>query len=127
MFARMTCVAAVLLFALAAGPAFGQPPKAHAEYAKHVSSMLLKAAHYPKAAQTTRPEGYAVVQFTVAADGRITSRRILKSSGHAVLDEAALATVDRVGRLPPPPPDMNKSFIQAIRFQRGRLLGLIPL
>jgi protein TonB len=126
MFVRISCFVAAL-FALAASPAVGQLPKAHAEYAKHVSSLLLKSAHYPKAAQATRPEGQVIIQFSVAADGRIASRRILKSSGHAVLDEAALATVDRVGRLPPPPPDMNRNFTQAIRFQRWRLFGLIPL
>jgi TonB family protein len=126
MFVRVTCFAAVLV-ALAANSAFGQLPKAHLEYAKHVSSLLLKAASYPKAAQATRPEGHVVVQFSVAADGRITSRRILKGSGHPVLDEAALATVDRVGRLPPPPPDMSKNFTQTIQFRRWRLFGLIPL
>lgn len=126
MFVRMTCFAA-LLFALVTSSAFGQLPKAHAEYAKHVSSLILKAAHYPKDALATRPEGVAVVQFSVAADGRIASRRIRKSSGHAVLDQAALATIDRIGRLPPPPPGMDRTFVQAIHFNRRRLFGLIPL
>jgi protein TonB len=120
---RITCVAALLTLAM--GSAFGQQSQAHLDYAKHVYSLLLKAAGYPKAAMATRPEGRVVVFFS--SDGRITSRRILTSSGHAVLDQAALETVDRLKRLPPPPPDMNKNFSLPIRYQRPRLLGLIPL
>jgi periplasmic protein TonB len=125
MFVRMTCVAAALL-ALVANPAFGQLPQADREYAKLVHSLLLKEARYPnKAAWPRRPEGSAVVFFSVAADGRITSRRILRSSGHAVLDQAALATVERVGRLPSPPANLkNKNFALPIHFRRAGLRQL---
>ena len=42
----------------------------------------------------------AEVEIVAAPDGRITSRRLLKSSGSAAWDAAVLQAVDRAARLP---------------------------
>lgn len=52
--------------------------------------------------------GTAVVEFTVNADGEITSRRIKKSSGSKVLDDAALASIERSAPFPPIPTALNR-------------------
>jgi protein TonB len=57
------------------------------------------------------PRGHAhgttVVEFIIAEDGDIDLVRIKKSSGHAALDQAALAAVERAS-FPPPPPGMTR-------------------
>ena len=130
MFMRAICIA--LLLAVVTSPAFSQKPQlspARLEYAKHLYASLLKAVRYPQSARPGKLEGVVVVQFQVKSDGRISSRRILTSSGHAILDQAALQAVDRVNRLPPFSPALKKeatslSFTLPLRFRVG-LLGKI--
>lgn len=50
---------------------------------------------YPRKARRFGWEGQAVVQFEVAADGRLTALELFKSSGRDVLDEAAKKAVVR--------------------------------
>jgi protein TonB len=131
MFLRATYILALL--AIAISPAFSQPSPARLEYAKHIYSLLLKEARYPPAARAAKLEGRSVIAFRVGSDGRVQSRRILQSSGHAVLDQAALAAVDRVNPLPPFPPALKKespsqNFTLPIRFRvglMGKLFGLM--
>lgn len=56
--------------------------------------------------------GTAVVMFSVGANGEITSRRIAKSSGSKVLDDAALASIERAAPFPPIPSDLNRSHLE---------------
>lgn len=48
----------------------------------------------------SRMTGTVVVRFTVAPSGQVLSREITKSSGHRVLDDAAVASLDRASPLP---------------------------
>jgi protein TonB len=48
---------------------------------------------YPRAAREAGWEGTTVLQIVVLPDGTVGSLTLLKTSGHAVLDEAALASV----------------------------------
>jgi TonB family protein len=64
----------------------------------------LRAAHrYPEASRWRREEGTAMIRFTIARDGRILGARIERGSGHAALDEAALALPARISPVPPLP------------------------
>jgi TonB family protein len=130
MLEKIACVKIACIVALLAplvGPAFSQQAEqvertpAELEYFKEVVSLLLKARRYPPAARLIKLEGRTVVFFHVDPDGQITSRRILESSGHAMLDQAALETVDRVNPLPPFPADLKKTshgnFAVPIRFE----------
>jgi protein TonB len=108
MLLRSVCIAVLLAVASPAVSQMSQLSPPRHEYAKHVYASLLKAVRYPSAARPDRLEGRAVVLFTVTSDGRIDSRRILESSGHAMLDAAALEAVDRMEPLPPFPPDLEK-------------------
>ena len=101
-----------MLLVIAIGPARTEPvPLA---YKRQVNLLVLKAARYPPAACPDRLQGIVVAEFTVNSRGRITSRRILKSSGHAILDQEALRTIDRVKAVPPFQPGWNQ---QSMNFQ----------
>lgn len=50
---------------------------------------------YPLAARRQGVEGRVVLRAQVLEDGRCAELRIIRSSGHALLDESALATVRR--------------------------------
>jgi periplasmic protein TonB len=89
--------------ALANAPAPSSPPAAPpaAEPAappqamrapKPVSHVDCRIAQpdYPEAARRRGEAGTAVVRFVVGVDGRVESARILRSSGYARLDNAAL-------------------------------------
>lgn len=62
-----------------------------------------------KAKPRTRLAGVVVVRFSMEPSGRVTSREIETSSGSAMLDDAALASVDRASPLPPVPPEIVAS------------------
>lgn len=49
--------------------------------------------HYPAEARVKRLEGRVLVRIVVQEDGQITSATIAKSSGHDILDQAALETL----------------------------------
>ncbi len=49
--------------------------------------------HYPAEARVKRLEGRVLVRIVVQEDGRIVSATIAKSSGHDILDQAALKTI----------------------------------
>jgi protein TonB len=55
---------------------------------------------YPLAARRQGAEGRVVLRARVLEDGRCAEVRIVRSSGHALLDESALATVRRWNFVP---------------------------
>ncbi|WP_088343976.1 MULTISPECIES: energy transducer TonB [Rhodomicrobium] len=59
-----------------------------------------------KAKPASRRAGVAIVRFSMEPSGRVISREIERSSGSAMLDNAALASVDRASPLPPVPPEI---------------------
>ena len=54
----------------------------------------------------SRRTGTVVVRFTVAASGDVISREIAASSGSRILDDAAVASIDRAAPFPPMPSDI---------------------
>lgn len=56
--------------------------------------------HYPRLARHRGWEGRVEVGLRVEADGNLSDIRIVRTSGFAVLDRAALASVGRIRRLP---------------------------
>ncbi|MBM3543284.1 MAG: TonB family protein [Alphaproteobacteria bacterium] len=56
--------------------------------------------------------GTAVVAFTVDASGEISSRRLSKSSGSKVLDEAAIASIERAAPFPPIPTELGRNHLE---------------
>jgi len=55
----------------------------------------MKNVEYPERARRTGLEGKVVTSFTLREDGSIVDAKVVKSSGSAVLDEAALKALAR--------------------------------
>ncbi len=68
-----------------------------------LSRFLDGRIQYPLAARRERLEGVVVLRIRLARDGRILAVRLSRSSGHQMLDTAALASVQGLGSMPAPP------------------------
>lgn len=63
-------------------------------------AVLSRQLFYPREAAERGLEGDAVILLTLGPDGSLADAAVATSSGHAVLDAAALAAVRHIGRLP---------------------------
>jgi protein TonB len=63
---------------------------------------------YPRAARRSHLEGTVVVAISVDERGRITKVDVARGAGEDTLDRAAVAAVQAVGTLPPPPDIFNR-------------------
>ncbi|MHB9879039.1 energy transducer TonB family protein [Pacificimonas sp. ICDLI1SI03] len=72
-----------------------------------VLARINASKRYPKMMGSRRPEGIARVRMTVDRNGTVSALRVLESSGHNVLDNAAIATVRQAAPLPEIPADRN--------------------
>lgn len=71
-------------------------------------NRFVKQGHaYPRRARMAGIEGTVLVELILAGDGRILQYRVLRSSGHEVLDKAALDAVAGLAKLPAPPAELN--------------------
>lgn len=64
---------------------------------------IARFKNYPADAQDNGWKGTSILRFTLTRSGMVTTVVLVKSSGHADLDAAAIATVRRASPLPPPP------------------------
>lgn len=74
-----------------------------ASWKSALMGKLLRSRHYPAAARADREQGVVVVSFTIDRGGRVLSSHVVQGSGHTLLDEEALATLQRANPLPAPP------------------------
>lgn len=70
-------------------------------YMGEIAKKLQRHKVNPRSAQT----GTVLLRFTVDPQGEIVSRTIVQSSGSKLLDDAALASLERSAPFPPPPGD----------------------
>ena len=94
------------------------PQKAAGEsresYLGRVLAQLNRFKQYPRAARQARIEGVVMLHFVMAADGKVQSFEISKSSGRPVLDGEALALIQRAQPLPPLPADFPTRTLDAV-------------
>lgn len=64
--------------------------------------------NYPDAARRAGISGKLLLDVALNPDGSIRNITVLKSSGHAVIDEAAIRIVKLAGPYPPFPPEISK-------------------
>ena len=81
------------------------------EWQRDIVLRISKVRKYPPQARKQRIEGEVRVRFTLDQYGAILSAAIETSSGATVLDEAALAVFEEIGKLPTPP-----SYLKGDRF-----------
>jgi protein TonB len=84
---------------------------------KEISKILENNKRYPSEARTKR--GIAKVAFNMDRQGKVTSARLVASSGSSVFDQEALQLVQRAQPYPPPPsvlPGPEVTLTVPIRF-----------
>jgi protein TonB len=68
-------------------------PALLARYGQTLSDLLARQQQYPRLAAVRGWEGEVVLKLVIARKGQLVTARVVRSSGHAVLDEHALALV----------------------------------
>jgi periplasmic protein TonB len=77
-----------------------------------LQAHLQKFQKYPRSAQRRNVEGTAWIRFRMDRDGKLLSYTILRTWEDDVLDEAALAMLERAAPLPALPDDVPGSSIE---------------
>ncbi|HSC70298.1 MAG TPA: energy transducer TonB [Candidatus Methylomirabilis sp.] len=71
-----------------------------ADLLRDIKRRVEQAKTYPDAARRAGLEGTVEVRFRIGRDGNAEALEILRSSGHAALDEIAMQTIRRAGPYP---------------------------
>ncbi len=71
-------------------------------------SEVQKALAGSKVNSDTWLSGTVLIGFTISPSGQVLTREVKKSSGSKVLDDAAIAALDRAAPFPPMPPGVAK-------------------
>ncbi|MBX9961522.1 MAG: energy transducer TonB [Burkholderiales bacterium] len=108
-FPRTQLVAALGLLcalpALAGSPPSADPAERNAlrNYSRNVAALVIQDQHYPTEALKRGVEGRVLIVALIGTDGQVHGARLRQSSGHVVLDDAALEKVLTARGLPDPP------------------------
>src|SRR5690606_13278977 len=78
----------------------GAIDQCEADWETRVLARLEEFRRYPSRARAARQQGTVFVRFALNRAGQVLSAEIARSSGFYPLDQAALATLRPVGRLP---------------------------
>lgn len=82
-----------------------------ADYELRLRRRLEMYKEYPRRARFRGQEGTASLYLVVARDGRLRDYRIERTSGHSLLDRAALAMAERAQPLPKIPDVMERETL----------------
>ncbi len=88
-------------------------------YSAVVLAHLQRYRIYPDQARAAGITGVSTVRFTISASGSVIAAGLAGSSGQTVLDQAALAMVQRASPFPPIPPSLGRgsmTFAAPVRF-----------
>lgn len=92
-----------------------------AEYVKrnyrYIQRRIRDRLVYPAPARKAGIQGVAEVSFTIHEDGRVSAVTVLKSSGHGILDEAAVETIHAASPFPKPPAPARIAIPIAFRLR----------
>lgn len=107
------------------------PAKTGAD-AKAIGLYLGKVQKYVERAKVSPPSrrsGTVVMRFTIGLDGKLLSREVESGSGVKILDNAAIAALDRAAPFPPIPPNVSLrpiSLTQEFTFEAMLVGGKSP-
>lgn len=89
-------------------------------YQRAFSRAVRRHHKYPMGARRARIEGVVKLKITVNAQGQIVDVQVMTSSGHGMLDDAAVASVRSLRQMPPLPPELgwqSKSYVVPFRYR----------
>lgn len=75
---------------------------------------------YPSRTRRMKIRGSVQVEIAIDAAGNITAARMVRSSGEASLDEAALDTARKARSSGPPPAGFGRIIVMQIDFQLNK-------
>lgn len=108
---------------VAAAPAIGPASKVVADalptWRTKLETALERSKRYPGHALARGHQGIVHVTFVIDRQGALLSSQVTRSSGHALLDDEALALLTRAQPFPSPPQDLRGERISIavpIRF-----------
>ena len=78
-------------------------------YYKNLNSLMSTRRDYPRSARRLGLEGTVLVEMVINSKGRILSVKLAQSSGHEVLDQAAIAQVHKIGKVPSIPNQIKRN------------------
>lgn len=81
----------------------GKPARNIRGYFGQISAWIDANKDYPTEVKKKKQQGTVVVRFTIGRDGQLIASTIKQSSGHVLLDQAALETLARAAPFPPIP------------------------
>lgn len=91
------------------GRGSGADGKGVAHYQGRLAAWLNRHKRYPERARRLRQEGTVRVSFTIDRNGRLLSHRIVRSSGHPLLDQEIKSMLTRATPMPALPAGMSQS------------------
>ncbi|MEO9877283.1 MAG: TonB family protein [Anderseniella sp.] len=97
-----------------AGRSGGASAGEKAAYARRVLSHIQRYKKFPSGARA----GKVRLKVRISASGALQSASVRRSSGHRVLDKAAVATARRASPYPKPPAGRSFSFTVSLRYKR---------
>ncbi len=85
------------------------------QWQRSIVVRIAEAKTYPRDARSAGAEGEVRVLFTMDRYGTVIAQEIETSSGHRVLDDAALSLLGELGKMPTPPTHLaGESFSMVI-------------
>lgn len=86
--------------------ASNRPSKAQITWQSRLFAHIARYKRYPLMARKKRQQGTVSVNFTIDTQGKVSAKRVVKSSGYPLLDQEVLNLLDRAQPLPKPPADV---------------------
>lgn len=84
-------------------------------YLSKLSRHLARYYDYPRRARRLGQQGTPVIVFEFSRDGKLLDHSLRDSSGHRLLDDAALQMLEQAAPLPAVPPEMRgRTFAYAL-------------
>ena len=89
------------------------------QWQKQIIIILERTKRYPSEARNKRQQGVARIAFNMDRQGKVTSTRLVASSGSPLLDQEAMELARRAQPFPPPPsvlPGSEVTVTVPVRF-----------
>jgi TonB family protein len=77
-------------------------------YYKSLNSLMSAKRSYPRSARRLGLEGTVLVEMVINGKGEILTVKLIQSSGHELLDQAAIAQVQKIGKVPSAPKEIRR-------------------
>ena len=93
------------------------------EHFVYIRDLIMKNLRYPATARKLGWKGAVTVSFVVLENGAAQDIRVIKSSGHNILDKAVIKTIQETQPFPKPPAKAELTIPIVFRLEAGTGLG----